>query len=163
MEVSSLFPMLGHCISSLSVRAAFQVLGINLVSEISLPEDEYRTYIERRTDGTSFVFTDEAMFLGLSSQSIGSGPLFFSNIFFYAWGTDGYTEYPYSLPYGIFFSDKQSDLKSKLGVPEWDRTRDDGSIIAERWTMANKFKLHVTYSKTGTIKIVSYGIPDRAS
>ena len=75
IDATILFPALGRSVEEAEVQRLFSNAGISLPSELSLPEDEYRAYIERPGQGVSFVFTDEAFFLGQGDRPIGEGAL----------------------------------------------------------------------------------------
>lgn len=131
---------------------------IDIYSESRLASGSYRTYIKRERSGFCLMFTDEAMFKSLQGKNIGVGPLFFTGIFFYAEGKDGYSEYKESLPDNIKFSDSRSELQNKLCISMWERERDDGSIIAERWDFA-AYSIHATYAKKMETPTVILRVP----
>lgn len=139
--------------------------NISLSSELSLNDDEYRAYIERPDDGFCLIFTDETYFLGKGNQEIGSGEIFFSGVFFYAEGKDGYSQYKKNLPYNISFNDTREDVVRNLGEQSWQRLAKDGKrIIADRWdNLPNvPYQLHITYDKdSGRVRIVSASMPDK--
>lgn len=151
--------MLGHAIDEPDIKSALESFGIDIGVEIKLPEDEYTAYLERKADGYCFVFTDEAMFLNISDQRVGEGPLFFSGVFFYAEGKDGYSRYKGDLPVGLDFSFTRNEILNGLGQPTAQRMRDDGSIIGDRWELPNYF-VSVTYSKNNNNPVlVSLFVP----
>ncbi|WED25504.1 hypothetical protein L3V77_10540 [Vibrio sp. DW001] len=139
--------------------------GIQLDSTLTLEEDDYDAYLEVQDKGLALLFTDEAKFLGLRNEPIGIGNLFFSNIFFYSEGKDGYTEYKDKLPFGLLFTDTRQDVINKLGQQSWERlARDKLRVISDRWDELPDvpYRLHVTYDKnTGRISIISVSIPDK--
>lgn len=47
MNVESLLPFLGTPLTSQDMHDAFSALGIDLLTEATLPEDEFSAYIER--------------------------------------------------------------------------------------------------------------------
>lgn len=129
--------------------------------ELRLEEGEYRAYIEYKHMGFCLTFTDEAMFRGFSKQTIGSGPLYFSGVFFYAEGKDEYVQYDGWLPKSIGFEKTSSQLNQSLGQAEWSRKRSDGSLAYERW-VDGKLKIHVTYDKTKlTPSVIAISKPDK--
>lgn len=138
---------------------------IYLEQELSLGNDEYRTYIERPKDGFSLIFTDESYFLGKGDSVIGEGDLFYSGVFFHSEGKDDYSEYKAALPFGLSFADTRPDVLNKLGPQSWQRLAKDGvRVISDRWDNLPDvtYRLHVTYDKdTGKISIISASIPDQ--
>jgi len=126
----------------------------------SLEEGDYRTYIEYPDQGYCLIFTDEAMFLGIEHQPLGVGSLFLSGVFFYSEGLDGYSQFTGSLPEGLTFQNNSKSIKVSLGEVEWDRHSANGELISERWKYG-KFKFHVTYNNSGTIKLISISEPDK--
>ena len=101
------------------------------------------------------------MFLGKKEQPIGQGTLYWTGIFLYSEGEDGYSEFSETMPFGINFEIDREQLISMIGTPSWSRRRPDGSIAADRWDELAAFRIHVTYSKA-TLKptIISLDIPD---
>lgn len=143
---------------SVPLQEGLRKLGIEPREELLLPDGEYDAYVERPASGFSFIFTDEAMFLGKADQAIGTGRLFFTGVFLYAEGVDGYSQYSHELPEGLDFSDRPSSLRRRLGEPECSRWI-DGAVRADRWLLEGR-KLHVSYSDKGQIRVVSYFAPN---
>ncbi|WP_436307258.1 MULTISPECIES: hypothetical protein [unclassified Variovorax] len=158
MNVASLMPNFGSTLNSVPLLEALRELSIEPSEEGSLPDGDYIAYVERPSAGVSFVFTDEAMLLGKGEQAIGTGALFFTGIFFYAEGVDGYSQYGHELPGGLDFSDRPSSLRRRLGEPEWSRWL-DGSVLTDRWQLDGR-KLHVSYSDDGQTRVVTYFVPN---
>ncbi|WP_447927010.1 hypothetical protein [Vreelandella sp. EE27] len=147
MEIENLLGCLGDAVSSRQLNSILQKEGIDLSSDLILPDSEYRTYIERPAKGYSLVFTDEAVFLGITNQPIGKSALYLSGVFLYGEGKDGYTQFNGKLPIGLSFSANQEDIKTMLGNPSWNRKRSDGSVAAERWDNIADYRVHITYTK----------------
>jgi len=145
IDLRVILPRLGESIHVPALVDAFMEIGIDLTSELRLPEGEYSAYVERRGEGLCFVFTDEGMFLGKGEQPFGQGPLYFTGIFAFAEGREGDAQYPGDLPFGINFSHGRSDLAALIGEPSRQRTRDDGTTAAERWDDKPDFRIHITY------------------
>ena len=162
MNAPALSKILGRSVTDQEAKNYFSSLGINLDKQLSLPEGEYRAYIECPSEGISFVFTDEAMFLGLAQKPLGSGPLYFSGMFFYSQGHDGYSQFNSQLPLNVVFSDTPALLQGKLGEHEWERKNEKGQLIARRWSFPDGKRLHITFTAQQTVLIVSYGTPDAA-
>lgn len=158
MNLNEIISNLGKPASTL--QSSFLSSGIDIAAELKLPSSEFRTYLERPSFGYSLVFTDEAVFLGKKKQPVGVGPLYFSGIFLYSEGKDGYSQFQGEIPFGIEFSKKHDELVSLLGAPNWQRLRDDGTIAAERWDEKGVFRIHITYSTNGKIVIISLQKPD---
>ncbi|WP_447529897.1 hypothetical protein [Vreelandella sp. TE19] len=148
MEIESLLKCLGEPASSRQLARILQQEGIDLSSELILPDSEYRAYIERPSKGYSLVFTDEAVFLGRTNQPIGKGLLYLSGVFLYGEGKDSYSQFKGELPTSLSFSTSQEDIKTMLGNSSWDRKRSDGSVAAERWDRVADYRVHITYSKS---------------
>jgi hypothetical protein len=162
MEIEDLLTCLGQSELDQRLIGILQEIGIDLPNELSLPEGEYRAYIERPNEGYSLVFTDEAMFLGKGNQAIGKGALYLSGIFLYAEGKDGYLQFEGELPMKLSFSNMREDIIEELGKATWNRARADGSIAAERWDTAADFRIHITYSKsTSKPVLISLNIADK--
>lgn len=161
MEIEQLIPIVGRPVSDAEVARVLSQIGVDVQHGVALNEGEYRAYVERPKEGFSLVFTDEAMFLNKANQGIGVGELFFSGLFLYAQGKDGYSQFQGQLPKGISFFQDRSKIIEQLGVPSWERKRDDGSIAAERWDIP-PFTLHLTYSREkSTPTLVSFQVPDQ--
>jgi hypothetical protein len=160
MRFEDLRPLLGSSIRAPACRSALGRLGIDCNS-IEMPDDDFRTYVEHTSEGISLVFTDEAPFLGKGDMPIGTGEIFFSGIFLYSEGKEGYSEYAAPLPFGLRFEETSDAARAKLGLPEWHR-QVDGRLIADRWTVDDGARLHLTYSPVGTIELLSFQVPDRA-
>lgn len=160
MKFEDLEPLLGLSILNPICAAGLKDVGVDTQS-IKIPVDEFRTYVERPSEGISLVFTDEAFFLGKSDMPIGTGEVFFSGLFLYSEGKDGYSQYSALLPFGLRFEQSANFVRARLGVPEWSR-ESEGRLVADRWTVEGGRRLHLTYSRAGSIGLVSYQVPDRA-
>lgn len=155
--------ILGRSIADSEANNYFSALGINLATALSLPEGEYRTYIECRNEGICFVFTDEAMFLGQASTPVGSGPLYLSGMIFYSEEHEGYSQFKSQLPHDVSFSDSPAQLEDKLDKHEWERKGEAGRLFARRWSFPDGKRLHITFSTQQTVLFVTYSIPDAAA
>lgn len=160
MLFEKLEPLLGLSILNPMCASGLKGVGVELQS-IKMPVDDYRTYVERLSEGVSLVFTDEAFFLGKGDMAIGTGDVFFSGLFLYPEGKDGYSQYPAPLPFGLRFEDSADVVRARLGVPEWHRET-EGKLIADRWTVDGGRRLHLTYTRGGNIGLISFQVPDRA-
>ena len=154
MNISLLKRILGRNVRDIEIINAFGQYGINLKKELQLSEGDYRTYLESQLNGICYVFTDEAVFLNNEEQIIGQGALYFSSVFLYAEGKDGYSEYPYDLPFGLDFTDSLNSIYTKLGPPHWDR-KDGQVVVSERWDI-DGFRVHLFYSENQTPCIISF-------
>lgn len=165
MELKVVLELLGMPIINKELLNSFSNFGINLLHELNLPDGEYRAYIERHNKGISFIFTDESMYLNFDEQSIGEGTLYFSGIFLYADGEDGYREFKGNMPMVLSFIKTRDEIVKYIGESSWKRKRQDGSIAADRWDNIEqlKFKIHITYSKTtncpAVILLYKEGVP----
>ncbi|MBC3909708.1 hypothetical protein [Undibacterium umbellatum] len=161
MNLNLFISHLGKDVSTSSLALQFSSIGIDLTNELVLPEGEFDCYIERPIDGICFVFTDDAMFLGKKTQALGSGPLYFSGIFLYAEGRDSYSQFRSDIPFGLSFTMKHEDMISKLGVPTWQRFREDGTLAADRWDNKAEVQIHISYSiNDGRLVLVSLQKPN---
>ena len=161
MDVNLIIPHLGESISAPALAGVLTNYGIDVKQEVNLPDGEYRDYVERPAEGFSLVFTDEAIFFGRGEQQIGAGPMYFSGIFLYMEGKDGYSQYQGPIPFGLDFTQGHDELVALLGTPSWQRLRDDGTIAADRWDEKAEFRIHVTYSlKNGKPLLISLQRPD---
>src|SRR5690554_5731079 len=101
----NLLDFLGSGSEDDSLVRCFKENSIELKNQLFLEDGLFRTYMEVQITGISLVFTDEAYFLGLPNQPIGQGELYFSGVFFYSEGKDGYTQYQGDLPFNLTFLD----------------------------------------------------------
>ncbi len=147
MNLEKFIRLIGKSASDEELTNAVSIVDVNLKKELQLPDGEYRAYIECPKSGFSLVFTDKAVFLGKTQQSIGIGDLYFSGIFLYAEGKDGYSKFQGDLPNGLSFDSTNEELVRKLGTPSWERSRPDGSKAADRWDDLADYRIHITYSK----------------
>ncbi len=164
MRTDELLALLGRPATDKELTGYFSKNGINITQEVKLKAGDYSTYLERKEDGYSLVFTDEGMFLNKPKQQFGEGSLYFSGVFFYAEGKDGYSQYQEDILHKIMFSDTRGDLLKKLGEPSWQRKRRDGAIAADRWDQLDSSgkRIHITYFKDRQFPVViSIGIPDK--
>ncbi len=164
MRTDELLALLGRAVSDKELTGCFSKNSINVSKEIKLESGDYSTYLERKNDGYSLVFTDEGMFLNKPKQPFGEGPLYFSGVFFYAEGKNEYSQYKEDIPYKVEFSDTREELLKKLGEPSWQRKRNDGVIAADRWDNldASRKRIHITYYKDKPFpSVISIGIPDK--
>lgn len=164
MRTNELLGFLGKPVTDKELIDYFSKNNIDISTEVKLEADDYSTYLERKNDGYSLVFTDEGMFLNKPEQTFGEGALYFSGVFLYAEGKNGYSEYQEYIPYKIKFLDSRDDILKKMGEPSWKRKKKDGTIAADRWDKldASSKRVHITYSKeTSSPVIISIGIPDK--
>jgi len=162
IDASVFFQALGKSVSAPSTQAVFESVGVSFKDELELLDGDYRTYIERPYSGVSFIFTDEAFFLGQAERAIGQGTLYFTGIFFYSDGYDGYSGYANQLPFGLRFSDAPSDAEEKLGPAEWERRDTNGALRARRWVLPDGRRLHLTFEDESAISIICFSVPDAA-
>ncbi|MFZ6707996.1 hypothetical protein [Undibacterium sp. TC9W] len=163
MDINLFISQLGMSVLTPSVITLFAGISVDLSNDLNLPMDEFDCYVEQPDDGICFVFTDEAMFLGKDKQVLGSGPLYFSGIFLYAEGKDNYSQFRGVIPFGISFTDKHEELVSLMGVPTWQRMRNDGSVAADRWDNVAANQIHISYSANdGQVVLVSLQKPNFA-
>lgn len=135
--------------------------GIDVEAELALPEDEYRAYVERPSDGYALVFTDQAMFLGKTNDPIGEGPLYLSGVFVYLEPVDAYARYEGILPFGLGHANERDAFVRVLGVPGWRKVQQDGRLAAERWEVGDGRRVHATYASDGTtVSVISFSKPD---
>lgn len=147
IKLNDLISFLGKTSKDELLIQYFSSINIDISDKLSLPDGEYRTYIDKPELGISLAFTDEAMFLDKDNQPIGFGLLYFSDIFLYSEGKDGYSQFKGILPADISFNSVYDELFSSFGAPSWSRKRVDGSLAAVRWDSLDKFRLHITFSK----------------
>src|SRR5690606_14543460 len=122
------------CTSSNNGVIDFLVSKLIFLTGLSLEDDDFDAYVEKRELGLCLLFTDEAKFLGLANQPIGQGKLYFSTVFFYSEGKDNYNQYKSDLPFGLSFNDTRQDVLMKLGQQSWQRLAKDGKrVISDRW------------------------------
>lgn len=156
LEVNDAKVLFGRPITDLEVIKFLSLCEINLIKDIALNSGEFTAHVEKKKEGYSLSFTDEAMFLNRDNQPIGKGPLYFTGVFFYSDGKDGYVGYKGKLPGDLHFSDSITDVSNKLGSSSFQRTRDDGSIVGQRWDYPD-CSLSVTYSKSDhKVTLVSF-------
>jgi len=160
MRFEHLEPLLGLSTINPICASGLKDVGVDSQS-IKMAVDEHRTYIERLPEGVSLVFTDESFFLGKDEMPIGTGEVFLSGLFLYPEGKDGYSQYPMPLPFGLRFEDTADVVRARLGVPEWYR-ENEGICVADRWTLDSGRRLQLTYTRGGSIGLVSFYVPDRS-
>ncbi len=161
MKTNELLSLLGRSVKDHELI----VLGTknNLdFSKVEVEADFYRGYLENKQEGFSMVFTDEHEFLNNSEQDRNKGNLYFSGVFFYSDGKDGFSKYRDRLPKNINFFDSREDLFMKLGESSWQRkSRKDNSVIADRWDGSERY-IHITYDKKNKLpSIIGVHIPDK--
>lgn len=164
MRIDELLKFLGKPITDKELIEYFSKNDIDIFTEVKLEAGEYSTYLERKNDGYSLVFTDEGMFLNKPEQTFGEGKIYFSGVFLYAEGKNGYSQSQGYIPYTINFLDSRDDILKKMGAPSWTRKKKDGTIAADRWDNLDAFgkRIHITYSKaTPSPVVISIGIPDK--
>lgn len=158
MNLLEIIPYLGRPVSAL--ENIFLSNGIHIATELQLFADEFRAYLEKPKEGFCLVFTDEAVFLGKKMQPLGTELLYFSGIFLYSEGKDGYSQYQGEIPFKIEFSKSHDELASLLGPPNWQRLRDNGTIAADHWYEKADFRIHITYSAENSAVLISLQKPD---
>jgi hypothetical protein len=79
-------------------------------------------------------------------RPVGHGALYFTGIFFYAEGKDGYSGYKGALPEGLLMTDARDDILGKAGSPSFQRLRDDQTALGERWDRV-AYSFSVTYRR----------------
>lgn len=160
MDLSLIISIMGKPIGDANVKNVLSSIFVNVDKDVDLASEDFRVYVERPEEGFSLIFTDEAHFLNKSGQSIGVGERYFTGMFLYSEGKDGYTEFKYPLPKNLSFANTRDEVLQKLGNPSWSRSRPDGSVVADRWDMSDH-RMNLTYSKNSNqITILSLIIPD---
>ncbi|XAW88180.1 hypothetical protein ABDK09_01990 [Vibrio sp. CDRSL-10 TSBA] len=147
IKLNELMSFLGKTSKDEPLIRYFSSISVDISDKLSLPDGEYRVYIDKPELGISIAFTDEAIYLDKENQPIGMGLLYFSDIFLYSEGKDGHSQFKGILPVDISFNSDYNDISSSLGSPSWSRNRSDGSLAAARWDSLDKFRLHITFSK----------------
>jgi hypothetical protein len=118
-------------------------------SELDELDGTTRGYIERKSDGTSFSFRNDVR---------DDDAYVLDGVFLYAEGKDGYTQYGGKLPSGISFRNSRDEIVGVLGPAKWQRKRDDGSVVAEKWNM-DRYFVHITWSsKTSRPTVILFGL-----
>jgi hypothetical protein len=159
MDLSSIISIMGKPISDANVKNVLSSIFVDVDKDVDSMSDDFRVYVERPEEGFSLIFTDEAHFLNIPNQSIGVGERYFTGMFLYSEGKDGYAEFKSPLPKNLSFANSRDEALQKLGSPSWSRSRPDGSIVADRWDMSDH-RMNLTYSKNNQITILSLTIPD---
>lgn len=161
MKIENLLCFLGNSIDDVRTREVLNTEGVD-VSNLVLPSGEFNVYLEFKNAGLSFVFTDSAWFLGLN-RSLGQSGLFFTGIFVYAEGKDGYTQSDQILPLSLSFLMTSGELISKLGQSSWKRLRPDVTPVAFRWDNLEKYRIHITFEKqTDKPVVFFFGVPEKS-
>ena len=145
LEINMIMSLLGHPVTDHELAVWLNSIGVDS-GGVVLESGKFTLHIEMMKEGFSLTFTDEAMYFGKQDQPVGDGPLYFTGVFFYSDGKDGYREYKGVLPMGLDFSNTHQEVLDCLGVPSYQRTRSDGSVISERWDHPD-YSLSVTYAK----------------
>jgi hypothetical protein len=154
INIDTLLHCLGESTKNENLVDTLIKLGIDVMTELTLPDGEYRAYIERPKEGVSLVFTDEAVFLGKNNIEIGSGNMHLSGIFLYAEGKDGYKQFSGEMPFNFSFNNTQKEIEKELGKATWNRVGNDGEVAAERWDQSFNYRVHVTYSNSSRKPVV---------
>lgn len=122
--------------------------------------DEYNLYINKYSEGLSFIFTDEAFFLNHPDQPISGETLYFSTIFFYNEKVEGFSQYNNTLPFNLNFSMKINELEEILGIPIFTKDDGNGIVRSQKWAIKDKpYTLYASYTNTGKIRYISLTIP----
>ncbi len=162
MNTQKVLECLGKPLSDLQTLETLKTIGVDSPESMQVPEGEYSEYFISKPSGFSLIFSDEAMFLGKPHQQVGDGPLYFSGVFFYAGGKDGYSSYTGELPLGITFNSSREQLIKLLGGPSWERQNSRGGAGADRWDDKAKYRIHITYNGEGKPEVISCHIPNAA-
>jgi hypothetical protein len=63
--------------------------------------------------------------------------------------------------FSIEFRNSRADVVKRVGTPEWERLRADGSIAAQRWPFGYVERyLHITYSSEDKPCVILIGARD---
>ncbi|MBP0714328.1 hypothetical protein ABXK61_13495 [Burkholderia sola] len=118
-----------------------------------LPRGDKDTYLLNEAAGIELTFSDSES-RNFPERDYPDGALVLFNVRYYGKEIDGFSIFQGTLPYGIKFGQKKSDLISLLGDPEW-RNPDESRL---RWVRGNH-RVHVTLDNGGKAIIVSVGLP----
>ena len=122
--------------------------------------DEYDFYINKYSDGLSFIFTDESFFLNQSDKPIIGDQIYLTTIFFYNDEVEGFAQYTNELPYKIKLSMNKSELEKLLGKPLFTKNDDDGVVRSQKWKITgSRFELYTSYKHNGDIRYISLSLP----
>lgn len=163
MDVEKLLGYFGHSVNDDKLSRVLLEYNIDLIDEFKSATETGRAYLSRQQTGFSLVFTDEALFLNKGEQPFGKGTCYFTGIFLYSEGKDGFSQYCGELPNKLKFSDTRDTFLEKLGSPSWQRKspKDNTRIVADRWDLP-EYRVYVTYYKENNLpQIISFGIPDK--
>lgn len=115
LNLNDIFLTLGRPITDKTLIDIFINEKIDVRNEVALESGLFVAYMEKISEGIACTFTDEAMFLHKVAQSVGQGPLYFSGVFFYAEGKDGYSGYRGGLPENLDFRMDRQEILRLLG------------------------------------------------
>ncbi len=126
------------------------------VKDPKLKKGEVRDWLDLNDMGLALVFTDEAFLTGEKELAIGEGALILTSITFHSGGDPAFSAFAGNLPLGVKFTQSQSDLAAKLGVPE----RSNPRRRQDRW-MIEKVAFYAKYSeKLDRIQVFGIFVPE---
>lgn len=108
-----------------SLRSYFKELSIDVERALEVEEgfdndgiykDEGELYLEKKNEGFCFLLkTENILFESKKKLPLMEGDYYFTTIFLYADGKDGYSKYEGELPHGFLISDTFDVITKKIG------------------------------------------------
>jgi len=152
-NTSEIVSLLGLTIDDKKLIEGLEKNGIKVDEIKHEPKPDY-FFFKEINEGFSLGFSDAAMYLlEKENDPVGNGPFFFTSLFLYSDGKEGYSQFKSEIPFDLHFSDTRNDIIKKLGDVSWQRKRNDNTVVADRWDNSEN-RLHITYYKESELPSV---------
>lgn len=123
------------------------IINLPLYDEDGEPLDEDSLYIEKKDDGICLILKDESSFLKKMDQPILGEKLFFSAIFFYNDGVEGYNKFDKILPLNLSFDMSRNEILILLGDPIESKYNKEEILISDKWFIPQfGYSIYTSYS-----------------
>lgn len=126
MIINDVVPYLGQNVNqSNDLKSYFKGLSIDVERALEVEEGfdddgiykgDGELYLEKKKEGFCFLLkTENVLFESKKKSPLINGDYYFTTIFLYADGKDGYSKYEGELPCGFLFSDTCDVISEKIG------------------------------------------------
>jgi hypothetical protein len=158
--IDELLSVLGESLESPRLLKILGLMKISASNDMDCPSDDYRAYIEKEEEGFALLFTEAKWFLEQKINHSDDKLYYFTGVFFYSKGLDGYNQFEGELPLRLKFTLIHDDLVQLYGMPNFIR-EDSGAVEVARWDNIAPYRLHITYSESGLVELISLHTTDR--
>jgi hypothetical protein len=123
-----------------------------------LKKGDFDAHVVLADDGLELTFTDEAKFNMRNDLAIGEGALLLTAVRFTSASVPDFKPYPGALPYGLAFTNSQSEVHGVIGKAEMSNPR----LRIDRWTRDEHWVFAKYNQGLGGLQDLTVQLPPKA-